>query len=203
MKFLKHIILIGLFSTVIAACTVAPPQQPNNICAIFEEYPNWYWAADHTKKKWGVPVSVQMAIIFQESSFNANAKPPRGKLLWVIPWKRPTTAEGYAQALNQTWYIYQKDTGNYNASRNNFKDASDFVGWYAARAHRKAGISYYNAYTLYLAYHEGIGNYQKGSYKNKPWLVDVAHKVQSRATLYQSQLSTCEGKIKKSWWDIF
>lgn len=188
---------------VLSACTPAPPDKPENVCSIFTQYPNWYWAANDTKKKWGVPVSVQMAIIFQESSFNAKAKPPRGKLLWVIPWKRPSTAQGYSQALNNTWVLYQKDTGNYDASRNNFKDASDFIGWYAHRAYVKAGISYYNASALYLAYHEGIGNYQNGTYMSKPWLINISKKVQSRANLYQQQLSVCESKIAKPWWKFF
>ncbi|MFN7096246.1 MAG: transglycosylase SLT domain-containing protein [Gammaproteobacteria bacterium] len=197
---LKKIVLLVVMAIMVSACTPSPPEQPDNICSIFLQYPNWYWAANDTKKKWGVPVSVQMAIIFQESSFNANAKPPRGKLLWIIPWKRPTSADGYSQALDGTWEIYQRDTGNWDASRNNFKDASDFVGWYANRAYRKAGVSYYNAFALYLAYHEGIGNYQRGTYQSKPWLVNVAHKVQSRANMYQRQLATCEGRISKPWW---
>ncbi len=192
------ILIIVLFF--ITACTPPPPSQPQNICKIFNQYPNWYWAAKKTKKKWGVPVSVQMAIIFQESGFNGNAKPPRGKLLWVIPWKRPSSAHGYSQALDGTWDHYKRQTGHSGAKRNDFRDASDFIGWYSVQAHRKAGISLYNANALYLAYHEGIGGYQRGTYRSKPWLMNVSKKVESRASLYQRQLSVCESHIKKPWW---
>jgi len=202
-KSVKSIALLFFLSSLLTACAPPPPQQPENICAVFTEYPNWYWAANETKKKWGVPVSVQMAIMFQESSFNAHAKPPRGKLLWVIPWKRPSTADGYSQALNQTWANYKRQTGNTDASRHDFRDASDFIGWYAYHAHQKAGISEYSAYALYLAYHEGVSGYQEGTYKCKPWLMNVAQKVQSRANRYQRQLSVCEGRLKKPWWKLF
>lgn len=194
----------GIFFILIAMLTACgpppPPQQPQNICAIFMERPSWYWDAKATQKKWGIPVSVQMAVMYQESSYQGNAKPPRGKILWVIPWKRPTSATGYSQAIDNTWLIYQKETGNLNAQRDSFKDASDFIGWYAERAHRRAGISYYNAYAFYLAYHEGIGYYQRGSYQSKPWLLNIAKKVQTRANRYQAQLGTCEGHIPKPWW---
>lgn len=201
--FLRWYVLL-LLSLFITACVPPPPSQPDNICGIFQQYPNWYWAAKDTQKKWGgPPVAVQMAIIFQESGYHGKAKPPRGKLLWVIPWKRPSTANGYSQALNQTWDNYQTQTGNYGASRTDFRDASDFIGWYASTAHRKAGVSYYNAEALYLAYHEGIGGYQRCTYQQKPWLMQVAKKVQVRANMYQRQLSQCEGSIKKPWWKIF
>lgn len=171
-----------------------------NACDIFEQYPHWYWAAKDTEKKWGIPVSAQLAIIFQESSFKADAKPPRGKLLWVIPWKRPTTASGYTQALNQTWADYKKTTGHHYASRDNFRDATDFIGWYTDRANRKCQIPRYDAYDLYLAYHEGLGGYAQGSYKNKPWLINVAHQVQRNNWRYDHQLKGCESAFKKPWW---
>ena len=41
-----------------------------------------------------------MAIIKQESSFIADAKPDRRKLLGFIPWKRKSSARGYAQAID-------------------------------------------------------------------------------------------------------
>ncbi len=94
-------------------------------------------------------------------------------------------------------------TGHRHAKRNDFRDASDFIGWYANQAHRKAGISKYNANALYLAYHEGIGGYQRGTYKSKPWLMNVSKKVESRASLYQTQLRRCESHIKKPWWKLF
>lgn len=188
-----------LLTLMLCGCTPPPPQNIDNVCDIFEEYPRWYWTTKKTQKDWGVPINVQMAIIHQESKFNGKAKPDRTKLLWVIPWKRPSSAFGYSQALKQTWADYLKKSGN-SGDRDNFASASDFIGWYGAQAHKIAGINKHNAYQLYLAYHEGIGGYQKKTYLSKKWLVGVAHKVSARATRYQQQLKTCEKKFKKKWW---
>ena len=90
-----------------AACTTAPPENVENICAIFEEKRGWYKSAKKSEKRWGTPVHVQMSIIRQESTFQADARPPRGQLLGFIPWKRPSNAYGYAQALDGTWDWYR------------------------------------------------------------------------------------------------
>ena len=55
----------------------------------------------------------------------------------------------------------------------------------------KAGIPRSDAYSLYLAYHEGIGGYKRKTYLQKPWLIQVAHKVKARSQLYQAQLNQC------------
>lgn len=186
----------------LTACTTAPPSHAMNACAIFEQYPNWYWAAKNTEKKWGIPVSEQLAMIFQESSFKSDAKPPRKKLLWVIPWKHPTSATGYSQAIDQTWKEYKQSTGHYYARRNNFQDSTDFIGWYADNANRRLGISKRNTYAIYLAYHEGLGGYARGSYKNQPWLKSVAHKVEVNSWRYAQQIKTCQSDIKHPWWNL-
>ena len=196
-------LLVGMTLVVmgLTACTPKQPDNRKNICEVFRQYPSWYWNAKKSQDKWGVPINVQMAIIYQESRFNAKAKPERGKILWVIPWKRPSTAYGYSQALNQTWDHYQKENGY--SKRTSFADATNFIGWYGNMANRKAGIAKNDAYALYLAYHEGIGGYQRGTYLKKQWLINVSKKVQSRANIYQGQLRACESKIKKPWWKLF
>ncbi len=65
------------------------------------------------------------------------------------------------------------------------------MGWYANQANRTAGIPRYDAYRLYLAYHEGIGGYQRKTYLQKPWLIQVARKVKARSQIYQAQLNRC------------
>ena len=50
------------------------------------------------ESKWGTPPHIAMAIMKQESSFVADALPPRAYLLWVIPWGRVSPSYGYAQA---------------------------------------------------------------------------------------------------------
>lgn len=167
------------------------PSDATNLCKIFNENPHWYRAAKSVERRWRVPVPVQMAILHQESHFVASARPPRTKLLAFIPWKRPSTAYGYSQALNGTWALYRNSAGGLFSSRTNFADAVDFIGWYANQAYRKAGIPRSNAYDLYLAYHEGIGGYQRKTYLRKGWLMPVARKVAYRAQIYRSQQAYC------------
>jgi hypothetical protein len=133
-----------------------------------------------------------MAIIHQESKFNARARPPRRKLLWIIPWKRPSSAYGYTQALHSTWSYYKKNGGGWLASRKSFSDGVDFIGWYANQAYIKARIPRTDAYLLYLAYHEGIGGYQRRTYLRKSWLIQVARKVRMRSQIYAMQLNSCK-----------
>lgn len=203
LRLLRNSGLLLIIMLVLQACTPAPPDNIHNVCSIFQQYPSWYWAAKKTQSKWGMPISTQMAIIYQESRFNGSAAPPRERILWVIPWRRPTSAYGYSQALQQTWQLYQEKTGNNGASRNDFADASDFIGWYGHLLHKKTGVRMWDTYNMYLAYHEGGGGYNRGTYKKKTWLIHVARKVQKRAYLYRKQLRYCAAKIKKPWWDIF
>jgi len=151
-------------------------------------------------EKWGVPVHVQLAIIYQESRFVHDAKPPRKKLLWVIPWTRMSSAYGYGQIKDSTWDWYLKSTGNRWADRDEFEDVVDFIGWYGSVSHRKLGISKWDAYNQYLAYHEGHGGFKRKSYKKKAWLMKVARKVDNRAKSYHTQLSKCEDSLDKGWW---
>ena len=197
----KRCFILSLLLLLLQACTPAPPSHTEDICKIFKEYPNWYWSARKSEKKWHVPIGVQLAIIHQESSFNAKAKPGRTKIVWVIPWTRPSSSYGYSQALKKTWKRYQRSSGN-NGDRDKFSAATDFIGWYGQQAHKRAGIQKNDAYNLYLAYHEGIGGYKRKTYKNKQWLINVSKRVDARARLYERQLAGCRNSIKKPWWKI-
>ena len=192
----------ALFLSVLCltACVSRPPSDVNNICTIFKQYPNWYRDAKDVEKRWKIPVPVQMSIIHQESKFDARAKPPRTKLLKIIPWKRPSTAYGYTQALHATWNQYKRTNGWFWSSRDDFSDGVDFIGWYANEANKKARISRADAYSLYLAYHEGIGGYQRKTYLGKPWLISVARKVKAKSQLYAMQLNSCQNTIKSNSW---
>jgi len=201
---MRKLIIIALGCVLLVGCVTAPPRNPGNVCSIFYQYPKWYWQAKKVQKRWGMPVYVQMAFIYQESRFHAKAKPPHSRILFVIPWfTRVSSSYGYTQALKGTWQLYKRDSGNHGAKRSRFADAVDFVGWFGHTAHRKLGIPYNNAYALYLAYHEGIGGYARRSYLRKPWLIHVAHKVSYRSHLYQRQLWGCADKIpKQHWWSF-
>ena len=194
------VLVAVLWSLIATACATAPPEDVENICAIFEEKRGWYKAAQKSERRWGTPIHVQMSIIRQESSFQFDAKPPRGKILGFIPWKRPSDAYGYAQALDSTWDWYREDTGRRFADRDDFGDAIDFVGWYTNMSNKSAGISKWDPYNQYLAYHEGSGGWRRGSYKNKAWLKETARKVDYRARNWGAQLQRCEDELDSGWW---
>ncbi len=183
-----------------AGCA-AQPKHTGNICKIFKEKRSWYKHARKSAKRWNSNVAMMMAIMHQESRFVQNARPPRRKILWVLPGPRLSSAFGYAQARNSTWEWYQKDTGQWRANRQNFDDAIDFVGWYNKQSRKLSKISRNDTYSHYLAYHEGQTGFNRKTYNKKKWLVAVAKKVQRQAGRYQVQLNGCEKDLKKKrWW---
>ncbi len=199
----KTVVFSGCLLLAAAAaisCSNNPPKNISNSCEIFYEKDGWYSDALDSYKKWGVPIHVQLAIIYQESRFVHDAKPPRKKLLWVIPWTRMSSAYGYGQIKDSTWDWYRKSTGNRWADRDDFEDVVDFIGWYGSVSHRKLGISKWDAFHQYLAYHEGHGGFKRKTYRKKAWLMKVARKVDSRAKSYHTQLSKCEDSLDKGWW---
>ena len=184
-------LLLGL-----SACATVPPSKSDDVCAIFKEKRGWYRAAKAAERKWGAPLTVPMAIIQQESGFRHKARPPRRKLFGFIPWKRQSTAFGYAQAVNGTWAAYQRSTGEHWRERTDFADATDFVQWYLDQAHRRNGVAKTNVYDLYLNYHEGMAGFANRSHTSKPWLHQVALSVQDRAEAYAGQYTRCKADLK-------
>ncbi|PPB79473.1 hypothetical protein LV82_02839 [Albidovulum inexpectatum] len=170
------------------------PRNLDNACSILEQRPRYHSAMKRAERRWGVPIHVQMATIYQESKFIANAKTPRKYALGIIPMGRQSTAYGYSQALDGTWEDYKRSTRNYGARRNKITDATDFIGWYMDQSEKKLGISKWDAASQYLAYHEGHGGYARGSHHKKSWLMRVAAQVGQRAEMYQRQLIVC-GKL--------
>ena len=192
-------LLLAMMTIAFSSCASAP-ENVEDICAIFEEKGGWYKDAKKSEERWGTPVHVQLAIIHQESSFDFNARPPRKKLLGFIPWKRPSDAYGYAQALESTWARYQKETGRRFADRNDFDDAIDFVGWYTNKSQEVAGISKWDPYNQYLAYHEGQTGYLNKSYRFNGKLKTTARRVEHRAKEWGAQLQRCEDDLDDGWW---
>ncbi|MEX0306178.1 MAG: lytic transglycosylase [Ruegeria sp.] len=188
-------ILIVLFGVLLlASCgggSKQPPSRLNDACSIAREKPDYMKAFKSTERKWGVPVHVQMATIYQESRYRHDARTPHKYVLGVIPMGRQSSAYGYGQALDGTWEQYQRETGKRRAKRDRIRDASDFIGWYMNKSYERNGIHPSDTRNQYLAYHEGHTGYARGSYSGKSWLLNVANDVDSRAQLYQAQLSNC------------
>ncbi|MCA0041912.1 transglycosylase SLT domain-containing protein [Celeribacter litoreus] len=170
------------------------PKNLDNACSIVSQRPSYLKAMKKTERKWGIPVNVQMATLYQESKFIGDARTPYRYVLGVIPMGRQSSAYGYAQALDATWDEYRVEQGRRGAKRDRFTDATDFMGWYMNESTERLGIAKTDAQAQYLAYHEGRTGYARGSYRYKPWLMRVSSAVDARSDLYRSQLIAC-GKI--------
>ena len=159
---LLHAFLLVLF---VASCGImtpgSAPKNLDNACSIVQQRPHYMRAFNATERKWGVPVNVQMAIIYQESKFKKAAKTPRKYFLGVIP---------------------------------SGPQSSDFMGWYMTETKRRTGVALSDARNQYLAYHEGQSGYIRGTYRKKPWLIEIANNVANRSETYSRQLKSC-GKI--------
>lgn len=168
-----------------------PPDRLDDACAILDQRGEFARAFRTAERRWGVPVHVQMATIYQESKFDGDARTPFRWALGVIPMGRMSSAYGYSQALDGTWDEYRAETGRRGARRNDIRDATDFMGWYMDKSSETLGISKHDTRSQYLAYHEGRGGYSRGSHRGKPWLLRVADKTADRAQIYEAQLRTC------------
>lgn len=166
----------------------------DNACTLVKQNPDYLRAFRATERRWGVPVEVQMATIYQESKFKSNARTPFRYAAGVIPMGRQSSAFGYSQALDGTWEEYQRATGKRSARRNRMKDATDFMGWYMNQTRDRNGVRLSDARNQYLAYHEGHTGYARGSYNGKSWLLRVAGEVDQRSDMYARQLSGCRAR---------
>jgi len=184
----------------ITGCTTSPPTRPDDICSIYTQKRGWHGIANRAEKKWGTSMHIAMSIMNQESAFKGRARPPRRYLLGIIPWSRPTSAFGYAQAVDGTWGEYIKSTGNYSRKRTSFTDAMDFIHWYMGEAIRRNNVAKTDAYNLYLNYHEGTAGFRRGTYEKKKWLKGVALKVQRRSETYRQQYASCKDSFKPGFW---
>ena len=195
---MKKLLLLIFF--LISACS-SIPKNTSDGCSIFSERYLWYKHAKKTEKKWGTPISLQLAIIKMESDFDWLAKPPRNKLFKVIPYKRKSSSLGYSQAIKGTWKQYQNETNNTLATRVRFKDSVDFIGWYTNKTEKILKISKKDSFRQYIAYHEGWGNYK--NYKKNAKVISLAKKVEHQTNKYRKQLINCKKRLNRNKYIIF
>ncbi|AEE26385.1 hypothetical protein FN3523_1082 [Francisella hispaniensis] len=125
-----------------------------------------------------------MALIYQESRFDANAK------------NKYSSAYGYAQVIDSTWKHFQQQIKS-NAKRNNFDDSVEFIGWYMAQLSKILNIKMTDYSDLYMAYMlgtTGFKGYKAGTLKNHVKIAQdkkIALKVKDYTNLYNSQLRKC------------
>ena len=170
-NFTKLLILISLSLFSIAG-------HAESVCTIIKQHPDWLKSAKAVSKQYGVPVSVQLAIIKEESNFQGDAQ------------NAHSTATGFAQVLNKSWAVFEKATHQHR-SRSNFDAAVTYIGWYAAQVEHRTDINPNNAYKLYLAYHEGIGGYHHLQKHPKPQVTALAKQVAQNAKLYSQKIISC------------
>lgn len=191
---MKRILLFVALASMLGGCA-STPIRTSNACAVLDQkngfFTNWERSAKKAEREYGIPVPVILATMYTESGFRHNARPPRKKLMGFIPWKRQSSAYGYAQALDGTWDRYRRETGHGSARRTNFEDAAQFIGWYHRESVRKNGVSPTDTYSLYLNYYLGHGGYAKGSGRNNSTAVRGAQRAQQIAQKYDSQLQQC------------
>ena len=196
---MRHVLILLVVGLALTACGHRPPDQVENACLILEDNRSWWREVQRTERRWGISPGVQLAILKRESSFNAHARPARRRLLGFIPGSRPSSAYGYAQALDSTWDWYRNETGRGGADRDDFGDAVDFIGWYSMQSRNLSRISLDDPRSLYLAYHEGHGGFNRRSYAGKAWLLRAASQVESDARNYDAQISRCQSRLDRGW----
>lgn len=185
-------IAVLIITLTLIGCASSPPRNKRNACLLLSEKDEWSLPLRNASRKWGIPQHTILSIIYHESKFVSDAKPPRKKFLGIkIYGTRISSAYGYSQALDGTWEEYKRRTKNWTASRSNFADSVDFIGWYLNRSVRSLGISSRNAYELYLAYHQGIAGYRRGSFRRSPSIRRYAKRVQETALDYKKQIRSC------------
>lgn len=206
MQIITRLVLLSVAAVVLIGCASAPPKRQDNLCEIFEQEPGWYDHAYNSERRWGIPIPIQMAIVQRESSFRARVRPARTKLLGFIPWRRPSSAAGFAQAQDPAWQEYLEMTGRsgWFTSRADMADALDFIGWYNYTSHQHLGIARDDAYRLYLAYHQGRTGYQRGTWRGQPKVKQTARQVAETAERYARQLPACEAELRcAAWWKFW
>lgn len=194
MKYLKIFvvsIVIIISSLNLIGCSSSIPSNPKNLCHIFQENSDWYEDAQEVYSERGVPINIVMAIIYQESAYVEDAKPPMRWFLF-IPIGRGSSSYGYSQAQDPVWGEYLDEAGGFFSSRDDFKDSVDFISWYMLKTKNINKIPLTNVYLQYINYHDGWGGYRKGLYKKNKQLQKIARKVEQTAKTYANQLKRCD-----------
>jgi hypothetical protein len=156
--------------------------QTADMCALLVRNPSWADSLKASQAKWQVTPGTILAIIDQESRFNATARGLGAN------GANPVRNFGYAQANLGTWNWFLRDSGKTSESRSDFEVSADFVGWHFATMERRIGAPRSNVSAHYLAYKMGEGGYKRGAPASARAL---ASRIAARARSIDSQLSGC------------
>lgn len=166
----KYLLLV-ISIIIISSCSEKTQVNDNmGACEILAQHSSWKKSLKTAQQNYNLPPAFAMAIIYQESRFNADAK------------SKYSSAYGYAQAIDGTWKHFQQDVKS-NAKRNNFDDSVQFIGWYMSQLSKSLKLRMTDSKNLYMAYMlgaTGFKRYQAGTFKNKAKLEEdkkIATKV--------------------------
>lgn len=194
---MKKLLFSAIIISSLSGCSLLQQESKttsykNDACKMMKQNPDWLESSMESYKKWKIPISIQLAIIRQESSFRYDARPIRKNKWYEFGTNYASSAYGYSQALDGTWEHYKKSTGQSFKNRESYADAVDFIGWYNTQSIKKNKISRTDAHDLYLAYHEGWGGYERKTYNKKAFLKKAAKNVDKWAYRYSKQLNSCK-----------
>lgn len=185
MKLGFRYFVVTLFCLLLLSCSETTNIDTNaGVCEILKQHPNWRKSLKQTQAKYKLEPAFVMALIYQESRFDANAK------------NKYSSAYGYAQVIDSTWKHFQQQIKS-NAKRNNFDDSVKFIGWYMAQLSKILNIKmtdYSNLYMAYMLGATGFKRYKAGTLKNHVKIAQdkkIALKVKDYTNLYKSQLRKC------------
>jgi hypothetical protein len=190
-RYIRALALLVFLGSCGSQGNFSAPRNLNDACSIASERPHYFRAFQAAERKYGVPVPTMMAMMYQESKFIGDIRPPHTYALGVIPIGRQSSALGYSQALDGTWREYQQEVGGSRARREDINAATDFMGWYMTKTVAETGVPLNDTRNQYLAYHDGRQGYLRGTWRSKAWLIRIAGEVESRALMYDTQLRAC------------
>ena len=162
----------------------------DNICYVVKHSWGWRQSLKSASRVYGISPGLILSTIYHESSFRPTARPPRGKVLGVIPW-RYSTAYGFGQVKDETWEWYKEKNQLRFVSRTSFYDTVHFIGWYYSIFKSRAQKVADPYYSFYIAYHDGIGGFLRHSEEGNEWLQNKAKSVKAFAESYDQQLKDC------------
>jgi hypothetical protein len=191
MKAVIRCIKFSLATFLLAGCVVEEPVAgyEKDICQFVHSHRGWKNALRKAERHYGITPGTVMSVIYHESSFRSHVRPPRDWVLGVFP-VRTRTEYGYGQVKDITWQWYlEKDPGLFR-SRTSFSDTVRFIGWYYQHYKKVSRETNQPAYDFYLAYHEGLGGYQRLTAVND-WLHKKSSSVQKVADEFDLVLRDC------------
>jgi hypothetical protein len=185
-RFWARLILRPIISATCAAIALSAPTalaQTADMCTVIARNPDWIPILQTVEQTYGVTPGAVLAVIDQESRFNASA---RGQ---GASGANPQRNFGYSQANLRTWNWFLRESGYEGShSRTDFAASAHFIGWHFVEHVGSINAPVSDTYRHYLVYKQGLGGYRRGASAASQRL---ARTVARRAATADSQLDGC------------